>query len=140
MVVLYPIAISVSQRYLQFCEVLLWCNAHIPIKQLSMLSQRNHNDVIPFIAGFINFVNIIDKCKEYISNQINNIIPNELIDVLMEYTLPINAYDGVNTLLQQLKTNNLSEWREIEQIAMDKLNKESNKNNIITIGIDNEKN
>lgn len=136
----YTISVAIAERHLQFCETLLWLNSNIPIKQLSMLHERSMDDIIPFIAAFINFVNIIDKCKECISNQVN--IPNELIDILFEYTLPINSYNGINQLLQSLKSNKLSEWDKIEQMAIDKLNidKESrDDDNTVTIGINNEK-
>ena len=115
-----PITISIAERHLQFFETLLWMNSDIPLKQLSMFNERPIHDIAPFVAAFINFIDIIDQSKELIGNELK--IPKELIDILIDYTLPIKAYHGIKGLLEQVKRNKMSQWMQIEQMAMDKLN------------------
>eukprot|EP01084_Bolivina_argentea_P143053 251265_1 len=141
-----PITIAIAERHLQFCETLFWMNTYIPIQQLSVLEDRTYNDVAPFIAAFIHFINIIELSKKYIYNQLN--IPKELIDILIDYVLPIDAYNGVKKLMDVFKTKKikLKQWEDIYTVAMEKLNEdndvnmESDNKHMKCIGVDVENN
>ena len=76
------------------------------------LEERSNDDVAAFIAAFMHFANVIEESKSVIGKQFK--FPNELIDILISYALPMNAYHQVMAFLDTFKNKKATQWSQIK--------------------------
>ena len=85
----------------------------------------------------MHFANVIEESKSVIGKQFK--FPNELIDILTSYALPMNAYHQVMAFLDTFKNKKATQWSQIKEIAFKKLIGNVQNTNAMSIGVDFEK-